>query len=137
MNDTDLKNRTKLFALQTIRLVESLPRSVAADVLGRQVLRSATSVAANYRSACRAKSRADFISKMGTVEEEADESGLWFELLSESAIASAAQVNDLMHEASELTAIAVSSIRTARASETNGRSSATTLQSAIRNPQST
>ncbi len=137
MNDTDLKNRTKLFALQTIRLVESLPRSVAADVLGRQVLRSATSVAANYRSACRAKSRADFISKMGTVEEEADESGLWFELLGESGIIAVDRVADLLRESGELTAIAVSSIRTAREHSTAVTPVSPNPQPAVRKPQST
>ena len=94
-------------------MVESLPRTVSADVLGRQVLRSATSVAANYRSACRAKSRADFVSKMGTVEEEADESGLWFELLRASEIIAVARVADLLRETGELTAIPVASLRPA------------------------
>lgn len=130
MQDSDLKKRTKQFALRTIRMVESLPRSVGADVLGRQVLRSACSVAGNYRSACRAKSRADFISKMGTVEEESDESGLWFELLGESGIVVPGKVASLLKEADELTAIAVASIRTARARKANP-------QSAFRNPQST
>ena len=132
MNDTELKKRTKQFALRTIRMVESLPRTVGADVLGRQVLRSATSVAANYRSACRAKSRADFISKMGTVEEEADESGLWFELLGESEIIAPERVADLLHESSELTAIAVSSIRTAREHSTSSRAPSANPHSAIR-----
>jgi four helix bundle protein len=130
MKDSELKTRTKQFALRTIRMVESLPRTLGAEVLGRQVLRSATSVAANYRSACRAKSRADFISKMGTVEEEADESGLWFELLGESHIIAVSRVADLLSEANELTAIAVASIRTARSRYANP-------QSAVRNPQST
>jgi len=129
MNDAELKTRTKQFALRTIRMVDSLPRTLGAEVLGRQVLRSATSVAANYRSACRAKSRADFISKMGTVEEEADESGLWFELLGESDIIAVNRVADLLNEASELTAIAVASIRTARSRHSNP-------QPAIRIPQS-
>ncbi len=137
MNDTELTKRTKQFALRTIRLVESLPRTVSADVLGRQVLRSATSVAANYRSACRAKSRADFVSKMGTVEEEADESGLWFELLGESEIIAVERVADLLRESGELTAIAVSSIRTAREHSTAAKPASANPQSAVRNPQST
>jgi four helix bundle protein len=131
MNDTELKKRMKHFALRTIRMVESLPRSVGADVLGRQALRSACSVAANYRSACRAKSGADFVSKMGTVEEEADESGLWFELLGESGIIAPKKVAALLKEADELSAIAVASIRTARSrTRTAGK------KSAIRNPKS-
>jgi four helix bundle protein len=131
MNDTELKKRTKQFALRTTRMVESLPRSIGADVLGRQALRSACSVASNYRSACRAKSGADFISKMGTVEEEADESGLWFELLGESEIIAPQKVAALLKEADELTAIAVASIRTARS-----RAQSSVRKSAIRNPQS-
>ena len=84
MNSDELKARTKQFALRVIRLVESLPRGRTADVIGKQLLRSGTSVGANYRAACRAKSTADFISKMGTVEEEADESLYWMELLIEA-----------------------------------------------------
>lgn len=129
MNNGDLKQRTKQFALRVIRLSESLPRKMAADVLGRQLVRSASSVAANYRSACRAKSRADFISKMGTVEEEADESALWIELLVESELMAASRLEALHREASELTAIAVSSIRTARRDRN-------TPHSALRTPQS-
>lgn len=114
MNDAELKQRTKQFALRVIRMVEALPRRTAPDVLGRQVVRSASSVAANYRSACRAKSRADFISKMATVEEEADESGLWLELIGESGFVPVPKLAPLHQEAEELTAIAVASIRTAR-----------------------
>ncbi len=77
----DLKKRTKAFALRVIALVESLPRSRTANVIGNQLLRSGTSVGANYRSACRGRSTAEFISKMGIVEEEADESLFWMELL--------------------------------------------------------
>lgn len=128
MKNDELKERTKRFALRVIRMTDSLPRKMSADVLGRQVLRSATSVAANYRSACRAKSRADFISKMGTVEEEADETGFWLELISESGLLPAAQLQELHGEAHELTAIAVSSIRTARSRSANP-------QSAFRTPQ--
>jgi len=128
MTNQELKERTKRFALRVIRMTDSLPRKMAADVLGRQVLRSATSVAANYRSACRAKSRADFISKMGTVEEEADETGLWLELIGESNLLPLAKLDDLHREAGELTAIAVTSIRTARKRSANS-------QSALRNSQ--
>src|ERR1043165_6246664 len=116
MNNENLKLRTKQFALRVIKLVESLPHDPTANVLGRQLLRAGTSVGANYRAACRRKSTADFISKMGTVEEEADESGYWMELLAESGKIKPGKISALMQEASELTAIAVSSITTARKS---------------------
>src|SRR5436190_496948 len=83
----DLKKRTKKFALDIIALVQDLPEDWVTSVLGRQLLRAGTSVGANYRAACRAKSPADFISKMGTVEEEADESGYWLELIVEAGLA--------------------------------------------------
>jgi len=114
MNSDELKARTKQFTLRIIRLVESLPRGRTADVIGRQLLRSGTSVGANYRAACRAKSTADFISKMGTVEEEADESLYWMELLIEAKIVGSDKLESLMKEADELLAITVSSINTAR-----------------------
>lgn len=110
----DIKKRTKDFALRVIRMVESLPKGKTSDVIGRQLLRSGTSVAANYRAACRAKSTADFISKMGTVEEEADESLFWMELIIESALIREELLKELMAEADELVAIIVSSINTAR-----------------------
>jgi four helix bundle protein len=116
MSDENLKLRTKQFALRVIKLVESLPNDRTSGVLGRQLLRAGTSVGANYRAACRSKSTADFISKMGTVEEEADESGYWMELLEDSGKIKPAKISALMQEASELTAIAVSSINTARKS---------------------
>jgi four helix bundle protein len=117
MHNENLKIRTKQFALRIIKLVESLPKDEVSRVLGRQLLRAGTSVGANYRAACRSKSKADFISKMGTVEEEADESGYWMELLVESEKVSPAKLFALMKEADELTAIAVTSINTARKSE--------------------
>lgn len=127
MNDAELKQRTKQFALRVIRLADSLPRKLSAEVLGRQLLRSGTSVAANYRSACRARSHADFIAKMGIVEEEADESALWLELLSDAGLVSASKLQNLSQEADALTAIAVASIRTARRRSTGEE---------IRKPQS-
>jgi len=114
MDKEEMKERTKQFALRVIRLVESLPRERTAEVIGRQLLRSGTSVGANYRAACRAKSPADFIAKMGIVEEEADESLFWMELLVESGIVEASKLESLMKEADELLAITVSSIKTAR-----------------------
>ena len=116
MNEHDLKRRTKRFALAVIKFVEGLPSGEACRVLGRQLLRAGTSVGANYRAAGRAKSRADFISKMRTVEEEADESSYWLELLVEGGKATETKAGTLMKEASELVAIAVASINTARKS---------------------
>ena len=114
MDKEVMKKRTKQFALRAIRLVESLPKGRTTEVLGRQLLRSGTSVGANYRSACRARSTADFISKMGIVEEEADESLFWMELLVESGIMKTVKLEPLLKEADELLAIAVSSIKTAK-----------------------
>ena len=109
-----LKERTKAFALQIIRLVEQLPRGRAADVLGRQLLEAGTSVGANYRAACRAKSPADFISKMGIVEEEADETIYWMELLILSGLVRKSDITGLLDEADQILAMTVSSIKTAR-----------------------
>ena len=122
MNQEEMKQRTKLFALGIIQLVESLPKERTAEVLGRQLLRSGTSVGSNYRSACRAKSIADFISKMGIVEEEADESLYWMELLIEAGIEISINMGALMKEARELLAITVSSIKTARKNKKIDRS---------------
>jgi four helix bundle protein len=116
MNHENLRKRTKEFALDVIKFVEDLPSDRTCNILGSQFLRSGTSVGANYRAACRAKSTADFISKMGTVEEEADESGYWAELLVDAGKIKLAAASDLIKEADELTAIAVSSINTARKS---------------------
>jgi len=113
-----LKQRTKLFALTVIRLVQSLPKGQTAGVIGRQLLRSGTSVGANYRAACRAKSAADFISKLATVEEEADETIYWMELLTEAGILKPERLQSLMKEAEELLAITVASINTARKRKT-------------------
>jgi four helix bundle protein len=114
MNNENLKRRTKRFALEIIKLTENLPKDQTSRVLGAQLLRSGTSVGANYRAVCRAKSTADFISKFGTVEEEADESGYWLELLVDAGKLSSEPAAALMEEANELTAIAVASIKTAR-----------------------
>jgi four helix bundle protein len=135
MRNENLKLRTKKFALDVIALVEKLPRDRVCDILGRQLLRSATSVGANYRAACRAKSPADFISKMGIVEEEADESGYWVELLHDSGNLRAEQIKALFQEANELVAITVSSINTARKSPRKA-TVATFPNSALRTPHS-
>ena len=106
--------RTKAFALRVMKLVDSLPRCRSADVIARQLLRSATSVGANYRAARRARSPAEFCSKMGIVEEEADECLYWLELLAESELIKPHLLKNLNAEANELVAMTVASIRTAR-----------------------
>lgn len=113
MNTGEMKQRTKA-ALRVIKLVEALPHGRTADVMGKQLLRCGTSVGANYRASCRAKSPADFIAKMSIVEEEADEAMYWMELLVESNMVSQERVAALMDEANQLVAIIVSSIKTAR-----------------------
>jgi four helix bundle protein len=110
----ELKSRTKKFALNIIRLFRSLPRAEDVRIIARQVLRSGTSVAANYRAACRARSRAEFIAKLGTVGEEADETVFWLELLVESGMAQQQLVAPAAEEANELLAIFAASQRTAR-----------------------
>ncbi len=114
MKNQDLKRRTKGYALAIIHLIEGLPAGETCRVLGRQLLRAGTSVGANYRAACRARSKADFISKMGVVEEEADECAYWLELLVDDNKVPALGAAPLLREAGELTAIAVASIKTAR-----------------------
>lgn len=114
MSNEDLKNRTRNFALRIIKLVESLPETPTARVLGNQLLRCGTSVAANYRASCRARSKADFISKMGIVEEETDESVFWIEMLIDTNLVKRNLVADLHDEGIQLTKIFVSSIITAR-----------------------
>ncbi|MCX5867398.1 MAG: four helix bundle protein [Proteobacteria bacterium] len=114
MKSEEFKKRTKRFGLAVIQLTDSLPQKRAADVIGRQLLRSGTSVGANYRAACRARSRSDFISKMKVVEEEADESMYWMELLEEAGIKDKSELKVIMKEAEEILAIVVASIRTAR-----------------------
>jgi len=114
MDEAAFKSRTKQLALRVIRLVESLPKSTTGRVIGRQVLRSATSVGANYRAACRAKSVADMIAKLSIVEEEADETLYWLELLVEADLVPEARLRELMQETDEITAMIVSSIKTLR-----------------------
>src|SRR5256884_4501651 len=110
----DLKERTKAFALGVLRLVQDLPRGRFVDVIGHQLLRAGTSVAANYRSARRARSRREFLAKMGIVEEEADESSFWLELLLEAGLVSSPGVSDLRGEAKKVVALTIASIRTSR-----------------------
>ena len=114
VNEPDLKKRTKEFALRILKLVDALPKTTAGRALAAQLVRSGTSVAANYRAARRAKSTAHFLSKLGDVEEEADETLLWLELLEESGIAPASRLTALRQEANELVAIIVASINTVK-----------------------
>ena len=109
-----LKERTKQFAIRIVAVSRSLPRSREADVVGKQLLRSGTAVAANYRAVCRARSKAEFISKMGIVVEEADETVFWLELLGDTGLAPAAKLTLLLKEANELLAICAASLRTAK-----------------------
>jgi len=109
-----LKPRTRQFALRAINLVEALPKTMTAQVIGRQLMRCALSVGANYRAASRARSKADFVSKMGLVEEEADECSYWLDMLVDANVMKKERLADLMTEANEITAMVVASIRTAR-----------------------
>ena len=112
MDENLFKRRTKQLALRIIKAVESLPKNRTADVLGRQLIRSGTSIGANYRAACRGKSTADVIAKLRIVEEEADESVYWMELLIESGLVSEARLAELLGETNEIIAMTVASIRT-------------------------
>ncbi len=117
----ELKRRTKAYALRVMRLCDAIPNTPAGRVIRGQLLRAGTSVGANYRAACRAKSPADFIAKMGTVEEEADESLFWMELLVEGELLPKERLAELMTEGDELVAIFVASINTARANNPKPR----------------
>jgi four helix bundle protein len=114
MSPDEMKKRTKAYALAIIRFVQTLPGTPTARLIGNQLLKCGTSVGANYRASCRAKSRADFIAKMGIVEEEADESVYWMEVLVDSGIVSSSAVAELCDEGQQIVAIVVSSINTAR-----------------------
>ncbi len=110
----DLRDRTKRFSVEVVNLIAGLPKNMVAEVLGRQVLRSATSVGANYRAACRAKSQADFINKIAIVIEEADETQFWIELLVEGKIIKRDIAASLWKEADELISIMTASSKTAK-----------------------
>ena len=109
-----MRARTKEFAIRIVRLCQSLPRSWEVRILGQQILRAGTPVAANYRAAGRARSKAEFVAKMGTVVEEADESVFWLELFVETGIVAKARMERLLAEANELLAIFAAALRTAR-----------------------
>ena len=109
-----LKNRTKLFALRIMKIVRALPVSSEGKVIGMQLLRCGTGVAANYRAVCRARSRAEFLSKLGIVIEEADESAFWLEMISEAGLLPSKRLADLRSEAEQLVAILNASRTTAK-----------------------
>jgi four helix bundle protein len=109
----DLKARTKQFALRVMKMVDALPRTIQGRTIAKQIIRSATSVAANYRAACRARSRAEFIAKIGVVEEEADESCFWLELIIDSGLLTEERIRPLLSEAGELVAIIAASRKSA------------------------
>src|SRR5437867_1807208 len=141
MTRAEFVERTKKFALAVVTLVEDLPAGRTADVIGGQLLRAGTSVGANYRAACRARSRREFLAKLGIVEEEADEAQFWLDIVAERRLCSADRVLSLRDEARQLVAIVVSSIRTARRTPRSIPHSAFRIphssspQSEIRNPQ--
>ena len=114
MTEQEFKKRTKDIAIRIIKLVESLPGSKSSEVIGKQLLRSGTSVGANYRAACRAKSTADLLHKLAIVEEEADESLYWMELLIDARIMPENKLAILMNDLNEIIAMIVASIRTMR-----------------------
>ncbi len=107
-----MKKRTKDFALRAMKLADALPRTLAGKAIGGQLVRAATSVAAIYRAACRARSGADFRNKLAVCEEESDESAFWIELAAEAALMPPRRLQELLHESNELTAILVASRRT-------------------------
>lgn len=114
MDETTFKTRTKKLAVAIIKEVDKLPRSLAPDVIGKQLVRSGTSIGANYRAACRAKSTADMINKMKIVEEEGDETEYWLELLVEAGMIAQNQIADIYEETDEILAMTVASIKTLR-----------------------
>jgi four helix bundle protein len=116
MTREEMKSRTKRYANRIVKLCSALPKNRVAQTLGKQLLRSRTSVGANYRAVCRAKSTSDFINKLRIVEEECDESLFWMELLVDNDIVKSSRLSSLMKEADEILAIIVSSAKTARTS---------------------
>jgi four helix bundle protein len=116
MNKRELIQRTQAYALRVVKAVQALPRDEVSSILGKQLLRSGTSVGANYRAACRAKSTADFVNKLKIVEEECDESIYWMELLVAAGALSRRRLDALLQESDELLSIFVSAIKTTRSS---------------------
>jgi four helix bundle protein len=115
MNEIEMKAQTKRFALRILRLADTLPRTRSGNAIANQIVRSGSSVAANYRALCRAKSRADFIHKASIVEEEADETCFWLEMIIDASLLPLERIKPLLQEGGELTAIAVATRRTTSA----------------------
>jgi four helix bundle protein len=115
MNEIEMKQRTKQFTLRVLKLADAIPKSRSGNTVANQLVRSGSSVGANYRALCRAKSRADFVHKTAVIEEEADESCFWLEIIIEAGLLSASRVQPLLIEANELTAIIVATRKTASA----------------------
>ena len=136
MNEAQFKDRTKNVALRVICLVEALPKGRAADIIGRQLVRSGTSVGANYRAVCRAKSPKDMLAKMAVVEEEADESIYWLELLVEGKLMPKRRLEPLIDEMNQILAMIVASQRTLRRRTIQNPKSKIEWQSKIQNPKS-
>lgn len=126
MDENELKARTKQFGLRVMSLVDALPKTISGRTIGNQLMRSGTSVGANYRAACRSRSKAEFVAKIGIVAEESDESAFWLELIMDANLLKTELVSPLHKEAEELTAIFTASGRTARMNN---------QQSKIRNPK--
>jgi len=122
MTSEEMKKRTKRFAIAIVRFAQTLPKDSITAIMTRQIVKSGTSVGANYRSSCRAKSDADFISKMTTAEEEGDETLFWLEVLVEAEIVRAGDEAGLLDEADQLVRIIVASIKTKRANMGNPKS---------------
>jgi four helix bundle protein len=125
MTKDEMIRRTKNFALRIMKLVDALPRSMSGRAVGNQLVRSGTAVGANYRAACRARSRKEFLSRLGVVEEEVDESGYWLELIADGGLLKPRRVGALLEEAGELTRIFAAAIKTTRKSlkKSRGRTS--------------
>jgi four helix bundle protein len=120
MNEQEFKKRTKELALRVIKRVSSLPKNAVSEVIGKQLIRSGTSVGANYRAACRARSTADLIAKLRIVEEEADECLYWMELIVEAKLVDVANLRSIMSETNEILAMTVASIKTLIAKNPTG-----------------
>ena len=134
MNEAEFKSRTKAVAVRVIKLADALHRGRSGDALARQIIRSGTSIGANYRSACRGRSVNDVISRLGIVEDEADETLFWMEVIVESGLLPAKRLTSLMDEVNQILAMTVASIRTMRAKASRNRANP---KSKIQNPKST
>ncbi len=133
MTPEEMKQRTKYFALRIIRLAEALPKTNEGSVISKQILKSGTSVGANYRAACRSRTDRDFMARMGTVEEEADETIYWLELIVESGMIKSELVHEIMQEAEEILRMIVASINTVKKRLRKPNNKIRNLNSEIRN----